>query len=577
MKLQDALIGDSEEVFDAIVIGSGMTGGWAAKELCERGLKTLLVERGRVVEHRRDYPGEGVPPWSLPERGKVTRARIDRDYAVQSQNYAFSETTRHFYGNDRDLPYSTPADRKFRWIRGNQLGGKSLMWARQCYRWSAHDFAANATDGHGTAWPITYEELAPWYAYVERFVGISGAADGLDHLPDSVCQPPFEMTQPELTFRDRVRAKFPERHVIMSRIANLTEPTEEQTALGRSACQARNQCGHGCSFGAYFSTQSATLPAALATARLHIAPHSVVHSLIYDHGQRRVRGVRVIDEQTLQAREYHGRLVFLCASTLGSTQLLLNSANRHYPQGLANRSGVVGRFLMDHNYNASISARIPGYEEEYYAGRRPGGIVLPNIHFEPKRYAKGFARGYLLTGGSYREGWKMRGQEAGFGETFKARLGQPGPWRMQLYSQGETLPRADNQVALHPTLKDKWGIPQLHISCAWSPNEHAMMEHAAQTGEALMRAAGYEDVKSHIASNPLGTGVHETGTARMGDDPASSAFNRWNQAHGIDNLFCTDGASFCSIATQNPSLTMMALTVRAVDYAVRELTADRLG
>ncbi|HEX5788790.1 MAG TPA: GMC family oxidoreductase, partial [Woeseiaceae bacterium] len=389
-------------------------------------------------------------------------------------------------------------------------------------------------------------------------------------------QPPFEMTSPERAFKSAVEKRFPGRNVIIGRTANLTEPTELQISLGRVLCQARDQCMNGCSFGAYFSTQSATLPAAARTGNLHIAPHSVVHSLIYDAQNRRVRGVRVIDNEDLSEREYLGRVVFLCASTLGSTQILLNSRSRHFPDGLANSSGVLGHYLMDHNYNSLAHARVPGYLDEYYKGRRPTGIYIPNFHYEPGRYAKRFVRGYAIGGSAYRSGWEGKGWQDGFGAAFKDSLGAAGDWGFSLYAQGEMLPRYDNQVALHPTLKDKWGIPQLQIDCRWSDNELAMMEAANEAESAMLEAAGFEDVTARVRGEEPGLAIHEVGTARMGRDPKESVFNGWNQSHDVPNLFCTDGATFCSTGTQNPSLTLMALTARAADYAAREMKEKRI-
>ena len=358
-------IKDTDETFDAIVIGSGLSGGWAAKELCERGLKTLMIERGRVVEHRKDYIGEGVAPWDMPMRGKVDNILLEQRYRIQKQCYAFNDATKHFFGNDRDLPYTTKDDTTFSWIRANQLGGKSLLWHRQSYRLSDHDFAANSLDGHGNDWPIRYADIEKWYGHVERHAGISGAKEGLEQLPDSEFLPPFDMTKPEVDIKAAIEKVYPDRKMIMGRMAHLTQPSELHIKQGRVQCQARNECQKGCSFGAYFSTQSSTLPAAAATGNLHIAPNSVVHSLIYDEQSKKVRGVRVIDNDTLAEREYYAKVVFLCASTLGSTQIMLNSTSRTFPDGIANSSGVLGHYLMDHNYNAGATGDVPGYEDEY--------------------------------------------------------------------------------------------------------------------------------------------------------------------------------------------------------------------
>jgi len=499
MNIADSVIRDADEEFDAIVVGSGITGGWAAKELTERGFKTLMLERGPLVEHRKDYSGEGVAPWKQENRGKVARDLVERDYPIQSKCYAFKESSRQFFGNDRELPYQTKDGTDFTWIRGNQLGGKSLLWARQCYRWSDFDFAANRNDGLAIDWPIRYDDLEKWYRHVEIHAGISGHADSLEQLPDSEFLEPFEMTSPERAFKKVVESKFPERNVIIGRTANLSKPSALHTAQGRVACQARDQCENGCSFGAYFSTQSSTLPAALKTGQLRIAPNSVVHSLIYDAKTQRVRGVRVIDSEDLSEREYFGKLVFLCASTLGSTQILMHSATPEFPDGLANRSGALGHYLMDHSYNASVNAHVPGFEDEYYKGRRPTGIYVPNFHYKPERYAKDYIRGYSLGGHAYRQNWRSWRTRDGFGADYKKSLTRAGDWRFILYAQGEMLPRYDNQVGLHATKKDKWGIPQLHFNVKWSTNERLMMEDCAQTCEDMLKKIGATNISSGVS------------------------------------------------------------------------------
>ncbi|MBU3023250.1 GMC oxidoreductase [Aestuariibacter sp. A3R04] len=573
---KELYIDKTSETFDAIVIGSGMTGGWAAKELTERGLKTLMIERGRAVEHRKDYITEGKPPWQYEFRTKVDKSLKDKKYHIQQQCYAFHDGTKHFFSDDSAYPYSTEPGTEFSWIRANQLGGKSLLWHRQSYRMSKFDFLANKADGHGNDWPIRYEDLAPWYEYVERFVGISGSAEGLPQLPDSVFQPPFEMTAPERDFKQKMAKLEPDKPVIISRCAHLTAPQPQQTALGRIQCQARNECQKGCSFGAYFSTQSATLPAAVATGKLSIATNSVVESLIYDEVNNRVAGVRVIDNETLEQREYFGKIVFLCASTLGTTQIMLNSRSRRFPNGIANSSGVLGQYLMDHNYNAVVSASIDGYENEFYTGRRPASLYIPNFHYEPSRYHKDFKRGYAFAGGAYREDWQSMGASEGFGTEFKQKLHMPGAWRMSLGTQGEMLPDRENQVTLHATKKDKWGIPQLHINCQWSDNERIMMERSLDVGASMMSKAGFTNIEKRLRNNAPGLAIHEVGTARMGNDPKTSVLNKYNQTHDIANLFVTDGASFCSSGVGNPSLTFMAITARAVDYAVKAYKSGKL-
>lgn len=569
-------INESKEVFDVIVIGSGITGGWAAKEFCEKGFKTLMVERGRVVEHRKDYIAEGKGPWDFPNRTKVDNLLVEEQYKIQKQCYAFHDGTKHFFGNDRDLPYNTKKGTEFSWIRANQLGGKSLLWHRQSYRLSDFDFAANKADGHGNDWPIRYKDLAPWYDYVEKFVGISGNYDNLPQLPNSQFLPPFEMNAPERAFSQQMASDFPDKPVIISRCAHLTEPQKIHVELGRMKCMARNECQKGCSFGAYFSTQSATLPAAARTGNLHIAPNSVVESLIYDEATNRLKGVRVIDNDNLSQREYFGKLVFLCASTIGSTQILLNSKTNKFKNGLANSSGVLGKYLMDHNYNARTTADIDGFEDEYYIGRRPASLYVPNFHYEPTRYHKNFIRGYALAGGAYREDWQSYGYSDGLGINFKEKLMHPGQWKIGLQAQGEMLANRDNQMTLHATKKDKWGMPQIQFDVSWSDNEKRMMESSVEVASKMFEKAGFKNIQGQATERPPGIAIHEVGTARMGRDAKDSVLNGYNQSHDIPNLFVTDGASFASSAVVNPSLTFMALTARAVDYAVKEVKNRRL-
>lgn len=575
---QDLYINETNEEYDALVIGSGVSGGWAAKEFCERGLKTLMIERGRIVEHRKDYIGEGKGPWEFPNRMKVDNLLVEEQYNVQKKCYAFSDSTKHFFGNDKDLPYSTEKDTDFTWIRANQLGGKSLLWHRQSYRFSDFDFGANKADGIGNDWPIRYKDLEAWYSHVEKHAGISGNYDNLPQLPNSDFLPPFEWTKPEEDIKQKFAEIFPDRPMVIGRAAHLTKPTELHLSQGRVQCQARNECQKGCSFGAYFSTQSSTLPAAAKTGNLHIAPNSVVHSLIYDEKTNRVKGVRVIDNDDLTTREYYAKVVFLCASTLGSTQIMLNSTSKKFPNGIANSSGVLGHYLMDHVYNAGASGQIEGYEDEYYSGRRPTAAYIPNFQFEPSKYRHNYKRGYALAGSAGRGNWQGAAFSDGIGKNFKEKLTQAGGWHFGLHAQGEMLPRFENQVSLHQNKTDKWGIPQLHINCQWSDNEKLMMDDAAATAKDMLIKAGLKNVNSYtsIDRNAPGLAIHEVGTARMGRDPKDSVLNAYNQTHDIPNLFVTDGSSFCSTAVVNPSLTFMALTVRAVDYAVKEMNAKRI-
>ncbi|MDM7860185.1 GMC family oxidoreductase [Alteromonas sp. ASW11-36] len=578
MQLNDIFITDTREEYDVIIVGSGVTGGWAAKEFTERGFKTLMIERGRKVEHRKDYPTEGKGPWEFPERTKVNNLLIEQQYKQQSRSYAFNDTTKHFFGNDRDLPYSTAEGTDFNWIRGNQLGGKSLTWHRQSYRMSEFDFNANKADGHGNDWPIRYTDLKPWYSYVEQHAGISGNRDGLPQLPDSESLPPFEMNSVEKEIQRQFAQIYPDRPMVIGRCAHLSVPTEYHMQHGRVMCQARDECQKGCSFGAYFSTQSSTLPFAAATGNLSIAVDSIVHSLIYDEATNRVRGVRVIDDNDLSTREYFAKVVFMCASTLGTTQIMLNSTSKAFPNGIANSSGVLGHYLMDHCYNAGAGGFVEGYEDEYTSGRRPTGIYVPNFQYEPSRYKKHYVRGYALGGGASRGDWRGKAHGDGIGADFKTSLTRLGSWYFGLYAQGEMLPRFENQVSLHPTKKDKWGMPQLHFNVSWSENERLMMEDCAQECEGMLKKIGVQNINSFVSTdhNPPGSAIHELGTARMGRDKKESVLNGYNQCHDIPNLFVTDGASYCSSATVNPSLTFMALTVRAVDYCAKEMQQRRI-
>ncbi|MFT7559191.1 MAG: choline dehydrogenase-like flavoprotein [Flavobacteriales bacterium] len=567
------LIKETDEQFDVIVVGSGITGGLAAKELCEKGLKVLMVERGRPVKHKTDYISEGKAPWELENRGKVDQHLVDDQYFVQRKCYAFDSATKQFFGNDKEYPYQTAEGKPFDWIRGNQLGGKSLLWHRQSYRWSDIDFEANLKDGHGVDWPIRYKDLAPWYSHVEKFVGISGSTEGIESLPDSEFLPPFDLNAVERHAKKVLKKNFPERDLIIGRTAHLSEPTQYFIDQGRYKCMARNECQRGCSFGAYFSTLSSSLPAALKTNNLKIACNSVVHSVIYDETTQRAKGVKVIDELSLEEREYKANIVFLCASTLGTTQIMLNSISKTFPKGIANSSGALGHYLMDHVYNARAGGVIPGFEEDYHKGRRPTGVTVPRYNHRSK---KNNARGFGLFGGAARGSWQHRAGGVEFGAEFKEEIRQPTGWYMMLSGSGEMIPRYENSVTLHPTKKDKWGIPQLLIDCSFSDDEKALMKEMASDAEEMLKSIGAKYVQQTINDDPPGLAIHEVGTARMGRDPKTSVLNGHNQAHDVANLFVTDGSSFSSIAWQNPSLTMMALTVRAADYATSQYRAGKL-
>jgi choline dehydrogenase-like flavoprotein len=556
--------------FDAIVVGSGMSGGWAAKELTEKGLKTLVIERGRDLKHREDYVGENRPTWETKFRDNVSRDLAKEDYPIQSQCYAFKENTRNFFANDKEQPISTPDGKPYAWIKGDQVGGRSLLWARQSYRWSDLDFKANKKDGHGVDWPIRYDDLAPWYSYVEKFVGISGSKENLAQLPDSEFLPAIELNCVEKDLKAKMEAKFKERKLIIGRCAHLTKPTQEHIDLGRAPCQYRNQCQRGCSFGAYFSSLSATLPAAERTGNMTMVTDTIVHSLIYDEKTKKAKGVKTINRNTGEKTEYYAKVVFLCASTLATNQIMLNSKSDAFPNGFANGSGTLGHYLMDHHHNVGATGTHPGFKDRYYYGRRPTGIYIPRYR-NLERNDTDFLRGYGFQGNASRGDWQSIGQQPGFGKDFKENIRTPGDWRFFLVGFGETLPYHKNKVTLHSTKKDKWGIPQLHIDCSIFENERKMREDMAQTAAEMLKAGGHINVEPYNLDVVPGLGVHEMGGVRMGKDRKTSILNKYNQCHDVDNVFVTDGSAMSSSACQNPSLTYMALTARAVDYAVKQL------
>jgi choline dehydrogenase-like flavoprotein len=562
-----------EEPFDAIVVGSGITGGWAAKELTELGLRTLVIERGRHVEHGKDYVTEWLQPWELAHRGRGDPGLYHRDYPIQSKNYAFSEATKHFFVSDREHPYVTDGAQEFRWIRGYQLGGRSLIWGRACWRWSDVDFTANARDAHGVDWPIRYADLAPWYSHVERFVGIAGEKRGIPHLPDGEFLPAWEMNCAEEFVKRGIERAYPGRYMTMTRVANLT-----QDHNGRTRCQARNQCARGCSYGGYFSSLSSTLPAAQKTGRLTVVTDAVVDSVLYDERKGRATGVRVIDVKTNQTREVSGRLIFLNASTIGTAQILLNSKSARFPTGLANSSGEVGHNLMDHLSKAGARAVVPGLEDKYVFGRRPTGAYIPRFRNLGTRGNEklGFVRGYGIQIGANRTGWERGSSGPGLGVELKQQLRDPGPWRISAQGYCECLPRHENYIDLDPERKDQWGVPIVRIHWSWSDNEKALREDLKTQAAEMLEAAGCKEVETYDDDAPMGFSVHEMGTVRMGNDPKTSVLNAHNQAHDVPNLFVTDGSAMASTSCVNPSCTYMALTARAANYAVEEMKRRNL-
>jgi choline dehydrogenase-like flavoprotein len=558
------------ETHDAIIIGSGMTGGWAAKELTEKGLKVLVLEAGRPIEPDRDYV-EHVPITEMKFRGMADRQETLKDQPIQRTCYACDEWASKFFVKDTENPYTTDPDKPFAWIRGRQVGGKSIMWARQSYRWSDLDFEANVREGIGADWPIRYADIEPWYNYVEDFAGITGQAEGLPQLPDGHFLPPMEMSCAEIAVKEAMARQFGrERVMTIGRAAILT-----QTHNGRAACHYCGPCHRGCITRSYFSSVNATLPVAEKTGRLTLRPYSVVHSLIFDSQTRRVTGVKVIDGQTHKAMEFQGRIIFLCASALESTRILLNSATPEFSTGLANSSGELGKNLMDHIMGGGADGIIPGFLDRVQFGRRPNGVYVPRFRNVSSK-EKNFLRGYAYQGAAEREGWERGIHESGFGASFKSSLRKPGPWKMTFGGFGECLPNPANFVEIDKERVDAWGVPVLKIHCEWRDNEKALLHDMMIQAAEMLAVAGAVDIRPFNHHSPPGLTIHEMGTARMGADPKTSVLNKHNQAHDVKNLFLTDGACMASSSCVNPSLTYMALTARACDYAVSQMKKGEL-
>jgi choline dehydrogenase-like flavoprotein len=563
-----------QNTYDAIVVGSGISGGWAAKELTEKGLKVVMLERGRDITHIEGYETATKNPWDFPHRGRVTSMAREEYWANMRTGYTADEQWRHHFENDKENPYLE--DRPFDWIRGYHVGGRSLMWGRQSYRLNPADFEANAKDGIATDWPIRYEDLAPWYNYVEKFAGISGSKDHLDVLPDGNYQPPMDMNCVEREIKKGVEKNFNGRHIIMGRTAHLTKPQDIHTALGRAACQFRNLCMRGCPYGGYFSTQSATLPAAVKTGNLSLIPDSIVTEVIYDEKKGKATGVRVMDQNTKEVREYFAKIIFLNASAIATAALMLNSKSGRFPNGLGNDSGELGHNVMDHHLAVGASGDWEGFEDKYYYGRRANGIYVPRYRNWGKD-KRDYIRGFGYQGGAGRESWGRGVDTPGFGAEFKDSLSQPGKWTMGMGGFGEVLADHKNRMYLHPTKKDKWGLPIVVFDAAYGENEKKMRVDMMNDAAEMLEASGCKNVKPYNdESKHLGIGIHEMGTARMGRDAKVSVLNKNNQVWGCENVFVTDGAAMTSASCVNPSLTYMALTARAADFAVKELKRQNL-
>ncbi len=560
------------QTFDAIVIGSGISGGWAAKELTGKGLRTLVLERGREVKHVTDYPTTMKQPWEFEHRGQLTKEMRDANPII-SKCYAFYEGTEQFFVKDAEHPYVQ--EKPFDWIRGYQTGGKSLMWARQTQRWSEFDFEGPARDGFAVDWPIRYADLAPWYSYVEKFAGISGNKDGLPNLPDGEFLPPHEMNCVEKHFTQAVAKNYTDRHIIMGRAAHLTQPKQIHFDQGRGTCQHRTICERGCPYGGYFSSNSSTLPWAARTGKMTLRPHSVVHSIIYDEKKGKASGVRVIDANTKEMIEYYAKIIFVNAAALNSNLILLNSTSSRFPNGLGNDSGLLGKYVAFHNYRATINAEYEGYLDSMTDGRRPNSPYIPrfrNVFKQETDFLRGYAAGF--SAGRYE-----RDDRSGLGEDLKKGILNPylnNVWSVGSHMMGETIPKESNYVALDKNQKDPWGIPQLKISVDYDDNDVKMTKDYFDQLSEMFTKAGFKNIRTNDSNRTPGLDIHEMGGVRMGRDPKTSLLNKWNALHSCKNVFVTDGASMTSTSTQNPSLTYMALTARAADYAVKEMKKGNL-
>ena len=559
-----------QQTYGAIVIGSGISGGWAAKELCEKGIKTLVLERGRPVDHIKDYPTATKAPWEMPHHGKIAQPVLEENPVV-ARCYAFDEFTEHFFVKDKEHPYVQ--EKPFDWIRGYQVGGKSLLWARQTQRWSDYDFEGPARDGYAVDWPIRYQDVAPWYSYVEKFAGISGNKDGLDSLPDGEFLPPMELNCVEEHFQKSIASHYQDRHMIMGRCAHLTKPQEVHQQQGRAQCQYRHMCYRGCPYGAYFSSNASTIPWAAKTGNLTLQPHSVVQSIIYDDQQGKATGVRVVDINTKETTEYYADIIFVNAATLNTNLLLLNSTSNRFPNGLGNDSGTLGKYVAFHNYRGRVNAFMDGFDDKYYYGRRPNAGYMPRFR-NLKKQETDFLRGYAMYINAAREGWARPSE--GFGAEWKDQLQAPGRWSMFVLGMAETIPKETNTVTLSQTQQDDWGMPQLVTNIEYDDNDEKLIADFHVQAAEMLDKAGFKDISLVDTQQAPGLDIHEMGGCRMGKDPKTSMLNEWNQLYACKNVFVTDGACMTSVSTQNPSLTFMALTARAVDHAVREMQRQNL-
>ena len=552
--------------FDAIVVGSGISGGWAAKELCEKGLKTLVLERGRMVKHIEDYPTMNLDPWDVKHGGRTTQEEL-KNYNKQKR-WGIHEGNRHFYNKDSEYDYDEI--KPFDWIRGTQVGGRSLIWGRQTYRWSDDDFEANLRDGIAVDWPVRYKEIEPWYSYVEKFIGVSGEALNLPQLPDSEFLPPMELNCVEKELQSSIAKNYTDRVLTIGRVAHITEGTKNGS--GRKACQYRNRCDRGCPYGAYFSSNSSTIPVAEKTGKLTLHPNSVVSEIIYNKDKKKATGVRVVNTITKEISEFKAKIIFLCASSMASTAILMNSKSDRFPNGLGNDSGELGHNIMDHQLGSGASGKYEGFKDRYYYGRRPNGFYIPRFrNIGGKSKNLDFLRGYGYQGGASRGDWSKAIKELSYGSDFKNAILEPGGWSIGMGGFGEVLPYHENRMFLDYNKIDSYGLPKIVFDAEFKENEKKMKEDWKIQAAEMLENAGCKDVTINDSNAPIGKGIHEMGTARMGRDPKTSVLNKYNQIHSVKNVFVTDGAFMTSSGTQNPSLTYMAFTARAVDHAVSEL------
>lgn len=558
-----------KNVYDAIVVGTGISGGWAAKELTEGGLKTLVLERGRMVKHP-DYPTAMKDPWDFPNNDQLSVEELKLYEKQNRTSYAVRQSTKHWWVKDTENPYTEI--KRFDWMRGYHVGGRSLMWGRQSYRLGEIDFEANAKDGIAVDWPVRYDDLAPWYDHVEQFIGVSGQVEGVSQLPDGKFLPPMELNCVELELKSKLAENF-NRLLTIGRVAHATAPLPHSPQRG--TCQYRNLCIRGCPYGGYFSSNSSTLPAAESTGNMTLRPNSIVYEIIYDEQKQRAKGVKVLDAETGEQHEFYARIIFLCASTMGSTFVMLNSISNRFPNGFGNDSGEVGHNVMDHHLGVGASAGVDGFEDKYYSGRRANGFYIPryrNLGDEKRNYIRGF--GY--QGGASRNGWARVVRELSIGEDLKKLATAPGKWSIGMGGFGEMLPNHDNKVYLNKAVKDKYGLPTLTFDVAFGVNEINMRKDMMNDAAEMLERAGFKNVNGYDSKTAPGLGIHEMGTARMGKDPKTSVLNKWNQVHACKNVFITDGSFMTSSACQNPSLTYMAFTARAANYAIQELKKQNL-